>query len=155
MHASADPQEVAVALVRGSFEYQGQKCSAASRAYIPDTLWPEVRDRALALVGEIHQGDPADLTTFMGAVIDGRAFARLRDAFDLAEGLDERAHRVRRRRRRQRRLVRRADDHRDDDPHYRHHGARAVRAAASRSTRTPRRATPRRSSCATAPRPTR
>ena len=45
MHASADPQAVAVALVRGSFEYQGQKCSAASRAYIPDTLWPEVRDR--------------------------------------------------------------------------------------------------------------
>ncbi len=85
MHASADPQEVAVALVRGSFEYQGQKCSAASRAYIPDTLWPDVRDRALAMVGEIHQGDPADLTTFMGAVIDGRAFARLRDAFDMAE----------------------------------------------------------------------
>ena len=86
MHASADPQAVAVALVRGSFEYQGQKCSAASRAYIPDTLWPEVRDRALALVGEIHQGDPADLTTFMGAVIDGRAFARLREAFELVEG---------------------------------------------------------------------
>ena len=85
MHASADPQAVAVALVRGSFEYQGQKCSAASRAYIPDTLWPEVRDRALALVGEIHQGDPTDLTTFMGAVIDGRAFARLREAFALAK----------------------------------------------------------------------
>jgi 1-pyrroline-5-carboxylate dehydrogenase len=81
MHASADPQAVAVALVRGSFEYQGQKCSAASRAYIPDTLWPEVRDRALALVGEIRQGDPTDLATFMGAVIDGRAFARLREAF--------------------------------------------------------------------------
>jgi 1-pyrroline-5-carboxylate dehydrogenase len=81
MHASADPQAVAVALVRGSFEYQGQKCSAASRAYIPDTLWPEVRDRAIALVGEIRQGDPSDLSTFMGAVIDGRAFARLRDAF--------------------------------------------------------------------------
>jgi 1-pyrroline-5-carboxylate dehydrogenase len=85
MHASADPQEVAVALVRGSFEYQGQKCSAASRAYIPDTLWPEVRDRAVALVGEIRQGDPADLTTFMGAVIDGRAFARLSEAFALVE----------------------------------------------------------------------
>ena len=85
MHASADPQAVAVALVRGSFEYQGQKCSAASRAYIPDTLWPEVRERALALVGEIHQGDPADLSTFMGAVIDGRAFARLREAFDPAK----------------------------------------------------------------------
>ena len=86
MHASADPQAVAVALVRGSFEYQGQKCSAASRAYIPDTLWPEVRERAIALVGEIHQGDPADLTTFMGAVIDGRAFARLREAFELVKG---------------------------------------------------------------------
>jgi 1-pyrroline-5-carboxylate dehydrogenase len=84
MHASADPQAVAVALVRGAFEYQGQKCSAASRAYIPDTLWPDVRDRAVALVDEIHQGDPTDLTTFMGAVIDGRAFARLRDAFALA-----------------------------------------------------------------------
>jgi 1-pyrroline-5-carboxylate dehydrogenase len=81
MHASADPQAVAVALVRGSFEYQGQKCSAASRAYIPDTLWPEVRDRAVALVGEIRQGDPTDLSIFMGAVIDGRAFARLREAF--------------------------------------------------------------------------
>ena len=86
MHSSADPQAVAVGLVRGSFEYQGQKCSAASRAYIPDTQWPEVRDHALALVEEIRQGDPADLTTFMGAVIDERAFARLRDAFDMAEG---------------------------------------------------------------------
>jgi 1-pyrroline-5-carboxylate dehydrogenase len=81
MHASADPQAVAVALVRGSFEYQGQKCSAASRAYIPDTLWPEVRDGAIALVGEIRQGDPTDLSTFLGAVIDGRAFARLSEAF--------------------------------------------------------------------------
>ncbi len=84
MHASADPQAVAVALVRGSFEYQGQKCSAASRAYIPDTLWPEVRDRALALVGEIRQGEPTDLSTFMGAVIDERAFKRLRTAFENA-----------------------------------------------------------------------
>ena len=85
MHASADPQAVATALVRGSFEYQGQKCSAASRAYIPDTLWPEVRDRAVAMVSEIHQGDPTDLTTFMGAVIDGRAFARLSEAVTLAK----------------------------------------------------------------------
>ena len=85
MHSSADPQAVATALVRGSFEYQGQKCSAASRAYVPDTLWPEVRDRSLALISEIRQGDPTDLTTFMGAVIDGRAFARLRDAFALAK----------------------------------------------------------------------
>ncbi len=85
MHASADPQAVAVALVRGSFEYSGQKCSAASRAYVPDTLWPDVRERALALVAEIEQGDPADLGTFMGAVIDGRAHKRLSDAFALIE----------------------------------------------------------------------
>ncbi len=86
MHASADPQAVATALVRGAFEYQGQKCSAASRAYIPDTLWPEVRERALALVEEIRQGDPTDFSTFMGAVIDGRAFARLSDAFAQVKG---------------------------------------------------------------------
>jgi 1-pyrroline-5-carboxylate dehydrogenase len=85
MHASADPQAVAVALVRGSFEYAGQKCSAASRAYVPDTLWPEVREHALALVEQIHQGDPTDLSTFMGAVIDGRAFARLSEAFAQAK----------------------------------------------------------------------
>ena len=59
-----------MALVRGAFEYQGQKCSAASRAYIPDTLWPEVRERMVAMMADIRMGDVADFRNFMGAVID-------------------------------------------------------------------------------------
>ena len=77
VHASADPQEVAVAMVRGAFEYQGQKCSAASRVYVPKSLWPEVRDRAVAMMREIKMGDPRDFTNFMGAVIDKKAFTKI------------------------------------------------------------------------------
>ena len=58
------------AMVRGAFEYQGQKCSAASRAYIPQTLWPAVRDRVLGMIADIRMGDVADFRNFMGAVID-------------------------------------------------------------------------------------
>jgi len=76
-HASADPQEVAVAIVRGGFEYQGQKCSAASRAYIPHSLWPEVRDRAVEMMRSIKMGDPRDFSNFMSAVIDKRAFDKI------------------------------------------------------------------------------
>jgi 1-pyrroline-5-carboxylate dehydrogenase len=76
-HASADPQEVAVAMVRGGFEYQGQKCSAASRAYIPHSLWPEVRDRAVEMMRTIKMGDPRDFSNFMSAVIDKRAFDKI------------------------------------------------------------------------------
>jgi 1-pyrroline-5-carboxylate dehydrogenase len=76
-HASADPQEVAVAIVRGGFEYQGQKCSAASRAYIPQSLWPEVRDRAVEMMRAIKMGDPRDFSNFMSAVIDKRAFDKI------------------------------------------------------------------------------
>jgi 1-pyrroline-5-carboxylate dehydrogenase len=76
-HASADPQEVAVAMVRGGFEYQGQKCSAASRAYIPHSLWPEVRDRAVEMMRAIKMGDPRDFSNFMSAVIDKRAFDKI------------------------------------------------------------------------------
>jgi 1-pyrroline-5-carboxylate dehydrogenase len=72
-------------MVRGAFEYQGQKCSAASRAYIPDTLWPEVRDRVTAMIAGIRMGDVADFRNFMGAVIDRRAFARLRDHLERAK----------------------------------------------------------------------
>jgi 1-pyrroline-5-carboxylate dehydrogenase len=75
-HASADVDALAVGLVRGAFEYQGQKCSAASRAYIPRSLWPAVSERVRALVTEIRMGDVADFRTFMGAVIDRNAFAR-------------------------------------------------------------------------------
>jgi 1-pyrroline-5-carboxylate dehydrogenase len=77
-HRSADAEALAVAMVRGAYEYQGQKCSAASRAYIPDTLWPEVRDRVVDMIGDIRMGDVADFRNFMGAVIDRRAFERIR-----------------------------------------------------------------------------
>jgi 1-pyrroline-5-carboxylate dehydrogenase len=76
-HASAEVEALAVALVRGAYEYQGQKCSAASRAYIPDTLWPAVRDRVAGMIGQIRMGDVADFRNFMGAVIDRRAFERI------------------------------------------------------------------------------
>src|SRR5215203_5159551 len=77
VHASADPQEVAVAIARGGFEYQGQKCSAASRMYVPQSLWGEVRDRTIAIMKEIKVGDVRDFRNFMGAVIDKKAFTRL------------------------------------------------------------------------------
>jgi 1-pyrroline-5-carboxylate dehydrogenase len=76
-HPSADVQELAVALVRGGFEYQGQKCSAASRIYVPESLWPEVKDRVVAMMREIKVGDVADFRTFMGAVIDRKSFEKI------------------------------------------------------------------------------
>jgi 1-pyrroline-5-carboxylate dehydrogenase len=84
-HESADVEALAVAMVRGAYEYQGQKCSAASRAYIPDTIWPQVRDRAVAMIGEIRMGDVADFRNFMGAVIDRRAFDRIRAHLEQAK----------------------------------------------------------------------
>ena len=83
-HASADADALAVAMVRGAYEYQGQKCSAASRAYVPDTLWPAVRDRVVAMIEDIRMGDVADFRNFMGAVIDRRAFTRIRDHIEEA-----------------------------------------------------------------------
>jgi 1-pyrroline-5-carboxylate dehydrogenase len=76
-HASADVDALAVALVRGAFEYQGQKCSAASRAYVPASLWRATQERLLAQVAEIRMGDVADFTNFMGAVIDEHAFTSI------------------------------------------------------------------------------
>src|SRR5215469_5268785 len=76
-HASADAQALAVAIVRGAFEYQGQKCSAASRVYVPNSLWPDVRDRVVGMMEEIQIGDIMDFRNFMGAVIDARAFAKI------------------------------------------------------------------------------
>ena len=78
-HPSADAQALAVAIVRGGFEYQGQKCSAASRVYIPASLWPGVKDRVVAMVEELKVGDVTDFRNFMGAVIDQRAFTRISD----------------------------------------------------------------------------
>ncbi len=84
VHASSDPQAVAVALVRGAFEYQGQKCSAASRAYLPRSLWPEVRDRMAAMMAELRMGDVTDFGNFLGAVIDRKAFDRIAGYLDRA-----------------------------------------------------------------------
>ncbi|MGH7525732.1 MAG: L-glutamate gamma-semialdehyde dehydrogenase, partial [Gemmatimonadales bacterium] len=84
-HPSADPEALAVGMVRGAYEYQGQKCSAASRAYIPDTLWPEVQDRVVAMIEDIRMGDVADFRNFMGAVIDRRAFTRIREHLERAK----------------------------------------------------------------------
>jgi 1-pyrroline-5-carboxylate dehydrogenase len=84
-HPSADPAVLTTALVRGAFEYQGQKCSAASRSYIPRSVWARMRDDLLDTVGSLTMGDVgADLSTFMGAVIDERAFAKHRDAIERA-----------------------------------------------------------------------
>jgi 1-pyrroline-5-carboxylate dehydrogenase len=77
VHASADPQEVSVGLVRGAFEYQGQKCSAASRAYVPKSLWPTVKERMLGMLSEIKMGDVRDFRNFMGAVIDEKSFKKI------------------------------------------------------------------------------
>jgi 1-pyrroline-5-carboxylate dehydrogenase len=84
-HPSADVEVLAVGIVRGAYEYQGQKCSAASRAYIPDSIWPAVRDRVVAMIQDIRMGDVADFRNFMGAVIDRRAFTRLRNHLEAAK----------------------------------------------------------------------
>lgn len=84
-HASADPQAVAVGMVRGAFEYQGQKCSAASRAYIPKSMWPDVRDRCVAMMADLKQGDVRDFRNFVAAVIDEKAFNRNQGYLDLAK----------------------------------------------------------------------
>jgi 1-pyrroline-5-carboxylate dehydrogenase len=69
----------------GAFEYQGQKCSAASRAYIPDSIWPQVKEKLLAQIAEIKIGDITDFSTFMGAVIDRNAFSTIRGYIDFAK----------------------------------------------------------------------
>ncbi len=79
-HPSADAEAVATAVVRGSFEYQGQKCSAASRLYVPSNLWAEVKDRLVEDISTIKMGDPTDFENFMGAVIDASAFKTHSDA---------------------------------------------------------------------------
>ena len=83
-HPSADADAVATAILRGSFEYQGQKCSAASRAYLPKSLWDDVRDRLAEEVPRIRVGDVTDFENFMGAVIDGASYRTQVDAIDEA-----------------------------------------------------------------------
>ncbi len=84
-HRSADPDILRTALVRGAFEYQGQKCSALSRAYLPRSLWQRIKDEFLAEVDALTVGDVTDLSNFMGALIDKRAFERIRTAIDRAK----------------------------------------------------------------------
>jgi 1-pyrroline-5-carboxylate dehydrogenase len=76
-HSSADPKALAVAIARGGFEYQGQKCSAASRVYVPRSIWKEVKERTVAIMEELKVGDITDFRNFMGAVIDKRAFTKI------------------------------------------------------------------------------
>ena len=77
VHKSADVNEVVTALIRGAFEYQGQKCSAASRAYIPESLWPKIKEKLIEEVSKIRYGPVEDFTVFMGALIDGQAFKKV------------------------------------------------------------------------------
>jgi len=85
VHTSAKVDETVIALVRGAFEYQGQKCSAASRAYIPESLWPAIREKLVQTIKKIKMGDPEDFRNFMGAVIDEGAFASITGYIDFAK----------------------------------------------------------------------
>ena len=84
-HKTASIQPLVTAMVRGAFEYQGQKCSAASRAYIPESLWPQVKDRLLAEIESLKVGDVRDFTNFMGAVIDESAYRSIVEYIDYAK----------------------------------------------------------------------
>jgi 1-pyrroline-5-carboxylate dehydrogenase len=84
-HSSADPQALAVAIARGGFEYQGQKCSAASRVYIPKSLWNDVRDRVVAMMSDMRMGDVTDFRNFMGAVIDEKSHKKISEFLDDAK----------------------------------------------------------------------
>lgn len=85
VHASADTEAVATALIRGAFEYQGQKCSAASRAYIPSNLWPSIKESLSDEIKTIKMGDITDFTNFMGAVIDKPAFESIVEFIEYAK----------------------------------------------------------------------
>jgi 1-pyrroline-5-carboxylate dehydrogenase len=90
-HPSADAEAVATAILRGSFEYQGQKCSAASRVFAPASLWPAVRDQVVEEIGEMKMGDVADFSNFVGAVIDASSFATQKEAIEEAKAADGKA----------------------------------------------------------------
>jgi 1-pyrroline-5-carboxylate dehydrogenase len=90
-HPSADAEALATAILRGSFEYQGQKCSAASRVFAPASLWPQVRDRVAAEIGDMRMGDVTDFSNFVGAVIDASSFATQKEAIEEAKAADGRA----------------------------------------------------------------
>ena len=88
-HSSANTKAVATGLLRGSFEYQGQKCSAASRAYISDDIWPAVKDQLLTDLGTVKMGSPADFGNFINAVIDRRSFDKIKAYIEYAKSQDD------------------------------------------------------------------
>jgi len=83
-HASADVRQLATAIVRGAFEYQGQKCSAASRGYVPKSLWPALREELFAQLDQVRMGDVEDFGNFLGAVIDKNAYRTIKGYVDHA-----------------------------------------------------------------------
>jgi len=87
-HPDCDRQGLLVALLRGAFEFQGQKCSAASRAYVPQSVWNAISDDLCAEIGKIKMGDARDFTNFMTAVIDQRAFDKITGYIERAQGRD-------------------------------------------------------------------
>lgn len=89
LHSSADIDEAATALIRGAFEYQGQKCSAASRAYVPRSIWPSLKDKMLGMLHEIKIGDPTNYENFVNAVIDEASFNKIMHYIDYAKGSKE------------------------------------------------------------------
>ena len=89
IHQSANPLEAATAIIRGSFEFQGQKCSASSRVYIPESLWPSISGHLKRQASEIKMGDPADFSNFMNAVIDERSFDNIMKYIEMAKGSSE------------------------------------------------------------------
>lgn len=88
-HPSADVDVLRTALVRGAFEYQGQKCSAASRAYIPQSVWAQLKDDLVATTESLTMGPTTDFSNFMSAVIDDRSFAKLKGAIDRVNAADD------------------------------------------------------------------
>jgi len=89
VHQSANPSQVATAITRGAFEYQGQKCSAASRAYIPKSLWAQIKEILLKQIGQIKMGDPCDFANFMNAIIDKSAYDSIKEYVDYAKSASD------------------------------------------------------------------
>jgi 1-pyrroline-5-carboxylate dehydrogenase len=90
-HPSADAEALATAILRGSFEYQGQKCSAASRVFAPASLWPQVREQVAEEIGAMKMGDVSDFSNFVGAVIDASSFATQKEAIEEAKAANGKA----------------------------------------------------------------
>ena len=88
-HSSANTKAVTTGLIRGAFEYQGQKCSAASRAYISDNIWPEIKEQLVNELKTVKMGSPADFSNFINAVIDRKSFDKIKGYIEYAKGQDD------------------------------------------------------------------